>query len=51
MSAKQKPERGPASKPMSLYPLSFEEIVKDVLTIKPQPKAPKPKRKTQSKAR
>jgi hypothetical protein len=51
MNSKPKPERGPASKPMSLYPLKFEEIVKDVLTIKPPPKEHKPKRKTRSKAR
>jgi hypothetical protein len=42
---KPKPERGPASKPMTLYPLKFEEIVRDVLTIKPPPKEPKPKPK------
>jgi hypothetical protein len=29
--------------PLSLYPLKFEEIVRDVLTIKPQPKAVKSK--------
>jgi hypothetical protein len=50
MSAKPKPERGPASKPLTLYPLKFEEIVRDVLTIKPPPKAPKAKRKGRSKA-
>ena len=49
MSAKQKPERGPASKPMTLYPLKFEEIVRDVLTIKPPPKEHKPKRKPRPK--
>lgn len=38
MSAKTKPERGPASKPLTLYPLKFEDIVRDVLTIKPPPK-------------
>ena len=51
MSAKPKPERGPASKPLSLYPLKFEEIVRDVVTIKPPPKDEKPKRKPRSKAR
>ena len=39
MTAEPKPERGPASKPLSLYPLKFEEIVKDVLTIKPTERA------------
>jgi hypothetical protein len=33
------------AKPISLYPLKFEEIVRDVLTIKPPPKEPKAKRK------
>jgi len=44
MTAKPKPERGPASKPLTLDPLNFEEIVRDVLTIKPPPKEHKPKR-------
>ncbi len=40
------------AKPISLYPLKFEEIVRDVLTIKPPPKEPKQaKRKTRSNAR
>jgi len=30
--------RGPASKPLSLYPLKFEEVIRDVLTMKPPPK-------------
>jgi len=42
MKAKQKEqERGPASKPLSLYPLGFEEVIRDVLTIKPPPKGVK----------
>ena len=38
MSAKLKPQR---AKPISLYPLKFEEIVRDVLTITPPPKGEK----------
>jgi hypothetical protein len=34
--------------PISLYPLKFEEIVRDVLTIKPPPKD---KKKRAAKAR
>jgi len=51
MNNKPKPERGPASKPLSLYPLKFEDIVKDVLTIKPPPKGEKQKRTPRSKGR
>lgn len=32
------------SKPISLYPLKFKEVIQDVLKVKPEPKA-KPKRK------
>jgi len=40
---KPEAERGPASKPLTLYPLKLEEVVRDVLTMKP-PKASKAKR-------
>jgi hypothetical protein len=36
MSAAQASKRGLASKPMTLYPLKFEEIVRDVLTTSPR---------------
>jgi hypothetical protein len=34
------------TKPTSLYPLKFGDIVRDVVTINPPPKEHKPKQKT-----
>jgi hypothetical protein len=46
----QRPILNPArSKPLSLYPLKFEEVISDVLKVKPQPKR-KPKPKSKRKA-
>jgi len=30
-------------KPLSIYPLKFEEVIADVLKVKPEPKERKPK--------
>ena len=32
-------------KPLSLYPLKFKDVIKDVLQVKPEPKAKEAKRK------
>jgi hypothetical protein len=40
------------SKPLSLYPLKFKEVIQDVLQVKPEPKQKrqsKPKRKSKRK--
>jgi len=36
---------------LSLYPLKFQEVISDVLKVKPEPKAKKLKQKTQPKAK
>jgi hypothetical protein len=36
------------SRPLSLHPLKFDEVMTDILKIKPEPKPPKPEnRKTE----
>jgi len=36
--------KGPKHRKLSLYPLKFDEVISDVLKIKPEPKRKKPKR-------
>lgn len=39
-------------RPLSLHPLKFDEVIADVLKIKPEPKPPaKPKAKVPAKAK
>jgi hypothetical protein len=45
-SAVPKKERKAGPKAISLYPLTFEEVIRDVLTMKPPAKAKKPKKKS-----
>lgn len=42
---------GPKRKPLSLYPLKFEEVISDVLKVKPEPKERKPKAKLKLRKR
>ena len=37
--------------PLSLYPLKFDEVIADVLKVKPEPKAEKPKAKKRAARR
>jgi hypothetical protein len=40
-----RPEHTPQGKPLSLHPLPFEEAVRDLLQVEPEPKKPKAKAK------
>lgn len=39
-----RPTGNSRSKKLSLYPLKFEEVISDVLKVKPEPKAQKPQK-------
>lgn len=49
------PHESDRKKPLSLYPLKFEEVIADVLKVKPEPKTEKlkvpPKRQRKSSKR
>ena len=48
---KELPGNLPKRKRLSLYPLKFQEVIADVLKVKPEPREPRPKAQPKSRKR